>query len=215
MNQIKFFIYRIVLITTCIICSDVINASDFEVDGICYNKIPDTINEGLNASISFNANNGYRIKSVNVNSSDVTSNDFNNRYSVSNIKRNTSVGVEFEAIPTTIDITQYISAVSVGGSIMQTNNLINSGSQLNWTFSNASTENVTLNSLQLIDGQSGSASNIMTVNQVVNANSSVVYQSTSGRMKSIGKGCFGNVTGITLIDYILLPGNSKIAISYN
>ena len=49
----------------------------------------------------------------------------------------------------------------------------------------------------------------------VNANSSVVYQSTSGRMKSIGKGSFGNVTGITLIDYILLPGNSKIAISYN
>ncbi len=49
----------------------------------------------------------------------------------------------------------------------------------------------------------------------VNANSSVVYQSTSGRMKSISKGSFGNVTGITLIDYILLPGNAKISISYN
>ena len=139
-----------------------------------------TVDEGSSATISFNPDNGYRIKVVKVNNSDVTSSISNNQYSVSNIRTNTTLEVEFEAIPAGIDITQYVSAVSIGGAIMQTNNLINSGSQLNWTFSNKSTENVTLNSLQLIDGQSGTAGNIMAVNQVVNANSSVSYTTTIG-----------------------------------
>ena len=139
-----------------------------------------TVDEGSSATISFNPDNGYRIKDVKVNNSDVTSSISNNQYSVSNIRTNTTLEVEFEAIPAGIDITQYVSAVSIGGAIMQTNNLINSGSQLNWTFSNKSTESVTLNSLQLIDGQSGTAGNIMAVNQVVNANSSVSYTTTIG-----------------------------------
>ena len=139
-----------------------------------------SINEGTNATISFSADNGYRIKSVKVNSSDVTSSVSNNQYTISNIQSNTTIEVEFEAIPNGIDITQYVSAVSIGGAITQINNLINSGSQLNWTFSNKSTESVTLNSLQLIDGLSGTAGNIMAVNQVVDANSSVSYTTTIG-----------------------------------
>ncbi len=63
---------------------------------------------------------------------------------------------------------------------MQTNNLITSGSQLNWQFSNKSTERVKLNSLQLIDGSTGSAGNIMSVNKDVEANTSVAYTTTIG-----------------------------------
>jgi len=60
-----------------------------------------TVNEGTNATISFSADNGYRIKSVKVNSTDVTSSVSNNKYTISNIQRNTTVEVEFEAIPAT------------------------------------------------------------------------------------------------------------------
>ena len=73
-----------------------------------------------------------------------------------------------------------VSASFIGGSIMQTNNLINSGSQLNWRFSNNSDISVTLKSLQLIDGQTGTAGNIMSVNQEVEAGTSVAYTTTIG-----------------------------------
>ena len=58
-----------------------------------------TLNEGTSATITFTPDNGYRIKSVKVNSKDVTSSVANNQYTVSNIKANTTVEVEFEAIP--------------------------------------------------------------------------------------------------------------------
>ena len=57
-----------------------------------------TLNEGSSATITFTPDNGYRIKSVKVNSTDVTSSVSNNQYTVSNIKANTTVEVEFEAI---------------------------------------------------------------------------------------------------------------------
>ena len=58
-----------------------------------------TLNEGTSATITFTPDNGYRIKSVKVNSTDVTSSVSNNSYTVSNIKANTTVEVEFEVIP--------------------------------------------------------------------------------------------------------------------
>ena len=60
-----------------------------------------TVNEGTSATITFAPDNGYRIKSVKVNSSDVTANISNNKYTISNINKNTTVEVEFEAIPPT------------------------------------------------------------------------------------------------------------------
>lgn len=60
-----------------------------------------TLNEGSNATITFAPDNGYRIKSVKVNNTDATSSVANNSYTISNIKDNTTVNVEFEAIPTT------------------------------------------------------------------------------------------------------------------
>ena len=43
----------------------------------------------------------------------------------------------------------------------------------------------------------------------INSNSYVIHQSPGGRMKGTGKASFGNVTGLTLVDFILLPDNAK------
>jgi len=59
-----------------------------------------TVNEGTNATITFSPDNGYRIKTVTVGGTDVTASVTNNRYTVSNIKNNTIVGIEFEAYNT-------------------------------------------------------------------------------------------------------------------
>lgn len=73
------------------------------------------------------------------------------------------------------DITDYISAYCGGGSIMSNNGLILYGSSLNWYFKNGSSSTVTLKSLQLVDGQTGSAGNEMSVNAEVAAGESTGY----------------------------------------
>ena len=78
------------------------------------------------------------------------------------------------------DITDFITANSAGGSVFMTNDLIQYGSTLNWTFNNNSTETVTLKSLQLVDGQTGNEGNIMTVDEKVAGGSSVSYSVTIG-----------------------------------
>ena len=57
------------------------------------------MNEGTNATISITPDDGYRIKSVKENDSDVTSSVSNNTYTINNISSNTTLEVEFEAIP--------------------------------------------------------------------------------------------------------------------
>ena len=49
----------------------------------------------------------------------------------------------------------------------------------------------------------------------INSNSLAMQQSTGGKMKGIGKISFGNVTGLTLVDFIILPDKAKLSISYN
>jgi len=49
----------------------------------------------------------------------------------------------------------------------------------------------------------------------INNNSSAMQQSTGGRMKGIGKTSFGNITGLTMVDFIILPDKAKLSISYN
>lgn len=72
-----------------------------------------TVNAGTSAAITFSPDNGYRIKSVKKNSTDVTSNVSSNKYTVSNIQSNTTIEVEFEAVPvTTYDLT--ISTIGGG-----------------------------------------------------------------------------------------------------
>ena len=58
------------------------------------------VEEGANATITFTPDDGYRIKTVKVNNSTVSVT--NNRYTISSINANTTVSVEFEAIPPTI-----------------------------------------------------------------------------------------------------------------
>ena len=48
----------------------------------------------------------------------------------------------------------------------------------------------------------------------INSNSYVIHQSPGGRMKGNGKTSFGNVTGLTMVDFVLLPDNAKLSISY-
>lgn len=60
-----------------------------------------SVNSGSNATITFSPDGGYRIKSVNVDNIDVTSNVSNNQYTISNITANTTMDVEFEEIPAT------------------------------------------------------------------------------------------------------------------
>lgn len=58
-----------------------------------------TINKGSSVTISFTPDDGYQIKSVKVNGSIISLT--NNQYTISSISGNTSVEVEFEAIPQT------------------------------------------------------------------------------------------------------------------
>lgn len=60
-----------------------------------------TVNEGTSATVTFTPDSGYRIKSVKLNSTDVTSSVSNNKYTISNISANTILAVTFEAIPAT------------------------------------------------------------------------------------------------------------------
>ncbi|MBQ9231965.1 MAG: leucine-rich repeat domain-containing protein, partial [Prevotella sp.] len=68
-----------------------------------------TVDEGTSAKITFSPDDGYRIKSVKVNNSTVSVS--NNQYTVSNIKANTTVSVEFEAIP----VTTYTLSIAASG----------------------------------------------------------------------------------------------------
>lgn len=70
-----------------------------------------TVNEGTNATITFTPDNGYRIKNVSVNNSNVTSNVSNNQYTISGINSNTTISVEFEVIPPTT----YTLSITVSG----------------------------------------------------------------------------------------------------
>ena len=58
-----------------------------------------TVNKGTNVTVSITPDDGYRIKSVKENDSDVTSSVSNNTYTINNISSNTTLEVEFEAIP--------------------------------------------------------------------------------------------------------------------
>ena len=70
-----------------------------------------TLNEGTSAAIAFTPDAGYRIKSVKVNSTDVTSKVSNNSYTISSISANTTVEVVFEDIP----IPTYTLSITASG----------------------------------------------------------------------------------------------------
>ena len=66
-----------------------------------------TVNEGTSATVTFSPDSGYRIASVKVNSTDVTSSVSNNQYTISNISENTTLDISFEKIPSTSPIINF------------------------------------------------------------------------------------------------------------
>lgn len=78
------------------------------------------------------------------------------------------------------DITDFIVAKPGGGSAVIINGLVQYGSKLGWYFYNNSPDAVKLKSLQLVDGVTGKEFNIMSVDEVVAAGSSVGYSVTIG-----------------------------------
>ena len=70
-----------------------------------------TVNQGASATLVFSPDNGYRLGSVRVNNSDVTSSVYNNQYTINNISANTTVSVTFEQIP----VTTYSLSISSSG----------------------------------------------------------------------------------------------------
>lgn len=87
---------------------------------------------------------------------------------------------EGECKVTVKDITDYISVGCSGGSIISVGTLIKYGSKLNWYFTNNSKSTVTLTSMQLVDGETGSAGNEMSVGEKVSAGQKVSYTTTIG-----------------------------------
>ena len=86
-----------------------------------------TINEGTSAIVTFAPDAGYRIASVTLNGTDVTSSVTNNSYTISNISANTTLAVTFEAIPPT---TYALSITSSGnGYVAYDGNTIRGKSQ--------------------------------------------------------------------------------------
>jgi len=83
-----------------------------------------TVNEGSSAVVQFTPDNGYQIKSVKLNSTDITSNVYNSQYIISNITADTSLEVEFEAIPPTT-YTLSIKAIGYGSTLYNSTTIRN------------------------------------------------------------------------------------------
>ena len=64
-----------------------------------------TVEEGTSATITFSPDAGYRVASVKLNGTDVTTNVVNNKYTISNITADVTLAVTFEAITHMLSIT--------------------------------------------------------------------------------------------------------------
>ncbi len=100
-----------------------------------------TVNSGANATLSFSPDDGYRIASVKVNSTDVTSKVSNNQYTISSISANTTVAVTFEQIPT-VTYTLTITATGNGSATYNGTNVVRNQSRT-FTVNEGATANIT------------------------------------------------------------------------
>lgn len=108
--------------------------------------------------------------------------DTSNRY-FGNLIRPVSNSLNGEVIDHSKDseVTSNISANYAGGAMSIINGVVQSGSQLNWTFKNGSTEDVMLTKIQLIDGITNEeGNNLLSENVEVKAGESVSYTITIG-----------------------------------
>ncbi|MBO4802141.1 MAG: leucine-rich repeat domain-containing protein [Bacteroidaceae bacterium] len=97
-----------------------------------------TINHGSSATITFTPDDGYHIKSVKLNNTDVTSNVSNNKYTINNITADTSLEVEFEVITYTLSIK------AIGNGIADFNNTVVRGKTTTFTVNHGSSATIVL-----------------------------------------------------------------------
>lgn len=102
---------------------------------------------------------------------------------IGNPIRPVSNSIDGESIDHSQDylVTSQISAIYAGGAMSIINGIVQSGSQLSWTFKNGSSKDVMLTKIQLIDGVTNEeGSNLLTENVNVKAGESVSYTITIG-----------------------------------
>ena len=100
-----------------------------------------TVNEGTSATVSFAPDNGYRIASVKLNDTDVTSSVVNNQYTISSISAHIALFVTFEAIPPT---TYTLNIIATGnGSVNYSGDIVRNQSR-QFSVTEGSTLSITL-----------------------------------------------------------------------
>ncbi len=143
-----------------------------------------TVNKGTNAMISITPDNGYRIKSVKENDSDVTSSVSNNTYTIYNISSYTTLKVEFEAIPIptyTLSITATGNgSVTYDGTAVRsrtTSFTVNEGTDATVTFSPDNGNSIASVKLNNSDVTSKVSGNRYTINDITaNTTLTVTFQ---------------------------------------
>ena len=78
------------------------------------------------------------------------------------------------------DITRFVSAQYLGGSMSMINDLIQYGSKLNFSVTNNSSQTIVVDYVQLIDGSTGSVGNKLTINATINGGESQGWTITIG-----------------------------------
>ena len=99
-----------------------------------------TVNEGASATVTFTPDTGYRIKSIKLNDTDVTSSVANSQYTISNIKSDNTLVVEFEAIPPT---TYTLSISATGNGSATYNSTVVKGKTQTFTVNEGTSATVT------------------------------------------------------------------------
>ena len=177
-----------------------------------------TVNHGSSATLTISADNSYRLASLKVNGTNVTSSVSNNQYTISNITANTTVVATFEQIP----ITTYSLSIQsgAGGSVSYDGTTITNKTQ-SFTVAEGSSvtiemtpnsgyklESLTVNGTDVTSGvkdNSYTISNISSNTNVVATFSIITYtlsiQATGSGTVTYGSNTISNTTRNYSVDY--------------
>ena len=191
-----------------------------------------TVSEGRNATITITPNDNYRLKSLTVNGTNVTSSVSNNQYTISNIQTDITVVTTFEQIPIT---TYTLSIQSSSGGTVTYNGTTISYSARSFTVNQGTSATITLSpnsGYQLasltVNGTNVTSSvtnNQYTINNI-NANTTVVatFEAISPTtytfsIRSGGNGtisCNGSTTSSSTVTFSIAEGSTAtITVSPN